>query len=335
MKADDVTVIVPVWNRRELLDRLLDCLAAQSWPPGEILVVDNGSEDGAAELAERRGAMVIRMGRNAGFSAAVNRAIRACRTPFLAVVNNDVEPAADWLEQLCRAAGEHPEAWFVCGKILHARERDRIDGTFDLMARSGCAWRAGAGRPASVLSVPRMIRSAPGTAALFRTELFRRVGLLEESFESYLEDVDFGVRCACQGLSGWYAPQARAWHHGSATLGRWNAEVVRRIARNQVLLVARHYPAELLARYAWAILAGQGLWGLTAARHGAGWSFLRGKAAGLRLFRSARRAATRPGAAALAEILEQGEREVCKIQRETGMDLYWRVYFLLTASGAI
>ena len=54
--------------------------------------------------------------------------------------------------------------------------------------------------------------------------------LLDERFESYLEDVDFGLRCAEAGLSGLYVPDAVAYHQGSATLGRWHPETVRKIA---------------------------------------------------------------------------------------------------------
>ena len=86
---------------------------------------------------------------------------------------------------------------------------------------------------------------APATAALFRADLFRRVGTFDATFESYLEDVDFGLRCALAGFSGAYVPDAVAYHWGSASLGPWNPEVVRLIARNQSYLVAKHYPPAL------------------------------------------------------------------------------------------
>ena len=95
-------------------------------------------------------------------------------------------------------------------------------------------------------SAARPIGFAPGTASLFRAELFRRVGLLDESFDSYLEDVEFGLRCACLHYSGRYAPDAVAYHVGSATLGRWHPNVARLVSRNQVLLVAKYYPARIL-----------------------------------------------------------------------------------------
>src|SRR5580693_9129103 len=257
-----ISAIVPVWNGRELLERLLSSLALQTRRAEELLVVDNGSSDGAPELARQRGARVIAMGRNAGFAAAVNRGIRESRAEWIAILNSDVELAPDYFATLAaaRAAGANP--WFATGKILSAASPGRIDGTFDAVCRGGAAWRIGDGRPdGPPFAEPRRIASAPWTAALFRAELFRRVGLLEERFESYLEDVDFGMRCAAQGIGGIYEPAAVAWHRGSATLGRWHPETVRRIARNQLFLLARHYPAPLLARWIWPILVAQGLWG--------------------------------------------------------------------------
>src|SRR5438552_6206135 len=139
-----ISAIVPVWNGRELLERLLASLAAQTEPAAELLVVDNGSRDGAPELARQRGARVISMGRNAGFAAAVNRGIREARGEWIAVLNNDVELAPDYFQKL-RAAN----AWFATGKILSgaAPQPARIDATFDTLCRGGTAWRVGNGRP--------------------------------------------------------------------------------------------------------------------------------------------------------------------------------------------
>ncbi len=195
------------------------------------------------------------MGRNAGFAAAVNRGIRGGAPEWIAVLNSDVELAPDYFAKLLAGAlGQKaefrglPAAWFATGKILDARRNGLLDGTFDLTCRGGTAWRVGSGRPDG----RTVLRAATDLlAALDRGPVPRRTlpprGLLEERFESYLEDVDFGLRCAARGLAGWYVPEAVAWHRGSASLGRWHPETVRRIARNQLLLVARHYPA----RCAW------------------------------------------------------------------------------------
>lgn len=329
----EITVIIPSWNRRDLLERLLAQLRLQTRPIAEILVVDNGSQDGSAEMARNTGARVIEMGRNAGFSGAVNRGIAETRTELVAILNNDVDPSPDWLDRLAQAI-ERPGVWFAAGKLLSASRPGWLDGTYDALSRGACPWRAGHGRADSPLwDRPLRIRFAPFTATLFRTELFRQVGPLDERFESYLEDVDFCLRCAGRGYSGTYVPAAVATHQGSATLGRWHKDVVRYMARNQVLLVAKHYPARCLVRYSWQVFVAQALWGMLAVAHGRPLPFLRGKFEGLAMFRRVRRETARGGewSKNLRQVLEQSESEIFRLQRRTGFDLYWRLYFALTS----
>jgi GT2 family glycosyltransferase len=320
-----VTAVVPNWNRKELLVTLLDCLKKQTLPPEQVLVVDNASEDGSAAAAESLGARVIRMESNVGFAAAVNRGIAEAATPWVAILNNDVEFGPTWLAGLL-AAAEAGQAWFVTGKLLRIGSSSCLDGSFDLPSRSGCAWRAGSGRTdGPVWDEPRRIASAPLTAALFRKELFLDLGLLDERFGSYLEDVDFGLRCAAAGKTGLYVPQTVARHHGSGTLGEWSPTAVRWIARNQMLLVAKHAVSPI----SWPTMAGQLLWGLLALRHGRLLSFLKGKVEGLRIARRVRE----PEAAELWKrmdgILRDSERLIRELQERTGFDLFWRLYFAL------
>jgi GT2 family glycosyltransferase len=329
-----ISAIVPVWNGCQLLMRLLDSLDAQSQKADELVVVDNGSTDGTPEAARRRGARVIAMGGNAGFAAAVNRGIEESRGDWLAVLNSDVVLAPDYLAKLLDAA-EAGGAWFATGKILAAGTDDRIDGTFDVICRGGTSWRVGSGRlDRAAFSAAREIGSPPFTAVLLRTEIFSRVGLLESRFESYLEDVDFGLRCVARDLAGVYVPSALAWHRGSATLGRWHSDTVRRMARNQLFLVARHYPGPLLRRWLWAMVVAQMLWGGLALRHGALLGWLRGIFQGLRQFSAARAASTQLDPKVLDDLVRSNERLIRDLQISTGFDSYWKLYFLLTGGGA-
>jgi len=317
-----ISAVVPVWNGRELVDRLLTSLEAQTLPATELLIVDNGSTDGAPELARQRGARIISMGTNAGFAAAVNRGICEARGEWIAVLNTDVELAPDYFALLTQA-----KSWFATGKILVGPQPSTtIDVTFDAVCRGGTPWRVGNGRPdGPFFDQSREITSPPWTAALFRAELFQRVGTLDESFESYLEDVDFGLRCAANQLSGSYIPSAKAWHLGSATLGRWHADTVRRISRNQLYLIARHFSPQLRRQCLWQIVVAHTLWGGLAVRHGAGFAWLRGKFEGLRSFRSVRSQAV-PG---LLAHLRDNESIIRTAQSRLGFDTYWRLYFFL------
>jgi GT2 family glycosyltransferase len=302
-----------------LLDRLLATLRAQTTPFKHIVVVDNGSTDGAAELAESNGCEVIRLAANTGFASAVNRGWRHTDAPWVAILNSDVELDPYWLERLLRAC-----AGFATGTIFDAAHRTTIDGTYDLVSRAGCAWRAGHGEQATNLrtdatqTVP--IQAAPGTACLFRRDVLEQLGGYDESFGSYLEDVDLGLRCLERGIRGIFVPDAIAFHHGSATLGRWHPDVVRLISRNQLLLLARHYDRDLIRRWLWPILAGQLLWGLVAARHGALAAWFRGKREALANFHPQGRPTPQ-----LREFLLRSESEI----RQRSTDSYWRWYFRL------
>src|ERR1700682_1215585 len=325
-----VTVVIPNWNGSALLAKVLEDLRAQTLPISEVIVVDNGSTDDSAGVAAGGGARVIEMGRNAGFGPAVNAGIGASLGEWILILNNDVELGADWLATLLERA-ESRGASFACGKLVDARRPERIDAAYDAVSRGACAWRCGSGRlDGPEWNQERTIRIAPLTAALFRADVFDRVGLLDEEFESYLEDVDFGLRCSMAGITGVYFPEAKAKHYGSATLGFWHRDTVRRIARNQLLLVARHYPPGWMWRYGWPVLIGQALWGLLALRHGRGGAFSRGKWKGLRLLVRSPRRSTADNARLLHQILHESENEIRRLQKATGYDAYWRSYFALT-----
>jgi len=319
-----VAAVIPHWNRRDLLATLLANLREQTRAFDEVIVVDNGSTDDSVKVAEQAGAREVRLGQNLGFATAVNRGVKASRSDWVAVLNNDVTLDADWLEKLL-AAAESQEIWFATGKTLMADDRSRIDGTFDEISRGACPYRCGSGKPDGPMwNEPRRIRMAPMTAVLIRRRLFEEIGFLDERFESYLEDVDFGMRCALAGRGGMYIPHAVACHKGSATQGRWHKYTVRQISRNQVLLAAKHFRDQPR----WPIVAGQLLWGVVALRHGCALAYLRGKIAGLRLARTfVGEGPAQP--VGLGNIIRESEREILAIQEQTGFDLYWRAYFWL------
>ena len=321
--ATGVVAIVPHWNRRDLLESLFASFSAQTLQFDEVIVVDNGSSDGSVELAESLGARVIALGGNLGFAVAVNRGIEACDTEWVAILNNDVTLDPDWLAELMAAAGQ---ASFATGKLLRADDPVEIDGTFDEISRGACAYRSGAGKPDSpIWNQPRKIRFAPMTAALFRRSLFEEVGPLDETFGSYLEDVDFGIRCAIAGREGIYEPRAVAQHRGSATLGRWTSDTVKHLARNQILLTAKYFRGQPL----WPVLAGQLLWGLVALRHARGGAYLSGKVSGLRVARSLDK--LHPSKKQqLSAIFSVSEKEILELERQTGFSWYWRAYFWLS-----
>lgn len=315
-----VAAIIPHWNRRDLLGPLFSSLHSQTRPFNEIILVDNGSGDDSRALATSLGARVLPLGENLGFAVAVNRGIESNTADWIAILNNDVILAPDWLERLLDTS-----AMFATGKILSAADHSLLDATFDEISRGACAWRCGGGKPdAPAWNEPRPIRFAPMTAAIFRKSLFDQVGLLDENFGSYLEDVDFGIRCALAGIEGAYIPAAVAYHLGSATLGTWNSDTVKQISRNQILITVKHFKGQPL----WPIVAGQLLWGFVALRHSRGASYLGGKISGWKTARALYREKISISAG-VSSLITRSERQIFALQKQTGFDWYWRVYFWL------
>ena len=316
-----ITVVIPNWNGGARLTRVLRDLGAQTIRPERVIVVDNGSSDESDGAAEDAGAEVIRLKSNRGFSPAVNEGIRCSRTPLVAILNNDIELAPDWLKQMLDGLERYRDASFAAGKIFSADRRDRLDGTFDLISLGLLAWRAGHGRTDSPeWNRERYIAATSLTAAVFRRTVFDAAGLLDERFESYLEDVDFSIRCSLHGFTGVYLPRAVAYHIGSATLGAWSPNLVRLMARNHRALITKYGGSR-------KTLAAQLLYGMLALRHGTFWAWL----GGTRLKNPVERMdLTGAQRTQLGVVLGQQEKELRALQQATGFDTFWKLYFLLS-----
>lgn len=322
-----VSAIIPTWNRADLLKSILTNLRAQIRRPDQVIVVDNGSTDATQLVAREFPVDLVAFPENRGFAAAVNEGVMRAKGNWLLILNNDVILEPDWLRRLLTSA-EQENAAFAAGKLLRMNEAGTIDGSWDLVSRAAYAWRCGYGRPdGAVWSMPRKVSFVPMTAALFHQRVFEQIGLLETRFESYYEDVDFGIRCALAGLEGIYEPGAVALHMEKGTLGRRDYRVMFLSARNQVLVLAKHYPADTLRKFAWPILVGQLLAVLAAAKKGHLLAAIRGKWEGLRQW-SAFRNEVKPKRAIEAAFSES-EREIWRLQKQVGFDLYWRFYFSL------
>lgn len=334
--AINVSAVIPHQDRADLLARALRSLFDQRLPPEvslEVIVVDNGSRDESLAVAAELGARAVPLGSNQGVSRALNRGIEAAAGEWIALVNNDVELAPDWLRSLL-AGASRTEAWFATGKIFDAARRDLLDGAGDAVCTGGAAWRLGHGkRDGPAFSVPRPTFFPAATASLFRREFFDLAGLFDESFFAYLEDVDLGMRAASLGLRGTYVPQAVAWHQGSRTGGRWSDRSVAWITRHQLLLLSKHYSEHLLLRFGRPVAVAQLLWAALALSRGRWRAWLRGVALGLKDCREHWRARSRRGERRLAAALQAGEAEIAGFQQAGGWDSFWKWYFRLARGG--
>jgi GT2 family glycosyltransferase len=242
------SVIVPTFNGAHLLPACLDSLMRQSYADLEVIVADGASTDGTTQLLAERYPRVrlLPLRHNAGFAGNVNAGLRAARGEVLLLFNNDAEAEPDWVTVCVETLRQAPSAGSVASKVLFA-DRRTINSAGDLFCRDGAARQRGAGQPdGPAWNEPGPVFGAMGGAAAYRRAMLVDVGLLDEAFFMYLEDVDLAFRAQLRGWPCVYAPAARVYHRGSASGGGRLASFYN--GRNLIRLLAKDVPSGLAPR---------------------------------------------------------------------------------------
>jgi len=252
-----VVAVIPNWNGVHLLDTVLEGLARQTFAELATVVVDNGSTDGSVEhlVASWPEVGVVSHTANLGFAAAVNSGVGASDGEFVLLLNNDVEPDPEFVAELVGGLEARPSAGSAASKMLDAGCPEVIDGAGDVVGWDGyCARRGRGERDKGQYDAPCLVFSACAGAALYRRSALESVGLFDESFFAYIEDVDWGFRAQLAGYDCLYVPAAIARHRGAATSGQIEGFELFQCHRNMLAMVVKDFPREALWRYApWAI----------------------------------------------------------------------------------
>jgi GT2 family glycosyltransferase len=245
-----VSVVIPNWNGAELLPAALDSLAAQTHQPLETIVVDNGSSDRSVELIRARwpSVKVIELPVNRGFGGGVNAGIEIARGEWVALVNNDVELAPDWLAEVLAAAERHPQAAAVAGKLLDFTQRMLIEECGTEWIWSGAVRHRGEGeRDRGQYDREAEVFSVCAAAALYRRDVLARIGPFDARYFAYFEDVDWCFRARLAGYVSLFTPAARAYHRRRAST-EGALDLRRLYTRNCWLVMLKCYSAADLCR---------------------------------------------------------------------------------------
>jgi GT2 family glycosyltransferase len=278
------SVIVPSFNGAHLLPECLDSLSRQSYPRLEVIVADGASSDHTEQLLAHAYPTVrlLRLRRNLGFAGNVNAGLRAARGEVLCLLNNDACAEPDWVVTCVETLVAHPQVGSVASKVLFFDGRT-INSAGDIFCRDGAARQRGAGEPDGPdWNTPGPVFGAMGGAACYRRAMLADVGLLDEKFFMYLEDVDLAFRAQLLGWGCLYEPRARVYHRGSASGGGPLASFYN--GRNLIRLLAKDLPTGLAPRLLPGVLryqARRARAALAAWRGSAARATLRGQIAGL------------------------------------------------------
>lgn len=244
-----VTVIIVNFNGGDMIGQCLHALAQQSFQDFVTVVVDNNSSDRSVVSirAQYPQVEVLTLADNAGFAGGVNHALRTrAPGPLVALLNPDAFPAVDWLEKLVAAADEHSAFAAFGSRMYSDAEQQFLDGVGDAYHVSGLPWRQGHGcRNTALHEQAREIFAPCAAAALYRRSALDAVGLLDEEYFLYVEDVDLGFRLRLAGYRALYVPRASIQHIGSAFVGRNSDFQVYHGHRNLVWVYVKNMPGVL------------------------------------------------------------------------------------------
>ena len=251
-----VSIVVPNWNGMRFIGMCLDSLAQLDFEGHEVIVVDNGSIDGSREMIEEKYPWVrlLKMPDNMGFAIACNEGIKASNAEYIVLLNNDIEVTPDWLKELYEGMERHPECGMGTTKMMFLDNRDVFYNTGDLFH----SWSAGGGRGQGEKDTGQYeeedyVFGACAGAGIYRREFFNQVGLFDEDFFIFAEDVDINMRGQLKGLKAVYLPKAKVFHIGTATVGLYSDRYVYLCKRNDIWVFIKNYSLSLYFKYLFSI----------------------------------------------------------------------------------
>lgn len=243
-----VSVIIVNYNGRRYLETCLPALATQTHPAFEILLVDNASTDDSVDwvAAHFPDVCLVRAPRNVGFAGGNNLGIRAARGEFIATLNNDTEAEPEYLERLCSPMDD-PAVGACAPLMLESARRDRIDSAGIAVDRAGFGWNLQAGREASLAAAGGEVFGACAGAALYRRAMLDEIGLFDEDYFGFYEDVDLAWRARLAGWKCVLVPTARVFHVHGGSFRQGSSQKLYLLARNRWWTVIKDYPMPALA----------------------------------------------------------------------------------------
>lgn len=291
-----VSIVIPTKSRFDLLDACLASLMKARQgdaEPSELIVVNDGNPHSPAAIvvAHDPGARVIDLEQTTGFSGAVSAGIDASSGDWVLLLNDDTTVAPSSIAELLGAARSQQRVGSVTPQLRFAHDPDTINSAGIVIDDLGITQDRLLGAPVteSDSGVTEVFGSS-GAAVLYSRQMLEEIGGFDRSFYAHLEDADVAWRAQMHGWSALYVPAAIVDHHHSATLEHFSDRKYYLGGRNRVRLLAKNADAALLRRRATWMIAYDLAYVLFVAVTQRKLGPLRGRVAGLRQWRTYRRA---------------------------------------------
>jgi len=245
-----ISIVIPSWNGLHLLETCLPGVLEQMNSEIELIVVDNGSVDGTVEWLAREypSVICISLPENRGFSGAVNAGITKAGRRDVILLNNDTTACDGWLQALVDAADKYPEFQIFTSRVLVADSPHLVDTIGDGFTIAGFGYKIGwLQLDSDVTNQTFEPFSASGCALYISRNVFDEIGLFDEDFFAFGEDLDFSFRARLAGFQILFVPDARILHSVRATAA--GEKTLFWYHRNLIWLLVKNLPWQLLVLY--------------------------------------------------------------------------------------
>ena len=252
-----VSVVVPTYRAPDLVLEAVGSLLPVP-PEGEVIVVDDGSGDDTAQLVRERfpSVRVIVLDQNRGFGGAVNAGFLAARGEYLATLNNDARAHWPAFSELARFLDDHPQAAAVAPALVGTDGcSQRVAFSFPRPPWARMLYRVRHSRRVGD-SAPYTTEYVKGACVLFRRAALEQVGLFDEQFWMFAEELDLFRRLANAGWQTWVLPQLRVVHRGGTTTRNHpDRKESSRYRQQSYASICRYYAKHHAAPVAWILRA--------------------------------------------------------------------------------
>jgi hypothetical protein len=245
-----VIVIILNWNGKDDTIECLESLRQITYANHEILLVDNGSTDGSAAYFREKAPdlSILENGTNLGFAEGNNVGIRWALSrgaDYVLLLNNDTVVDKNFLQELVDVTEKDRRIGFVGPKIYHYD----YNGRRDVISFAGAKFRIWRGQvhrfcantvDEGQCDSEREVDSIEGSCLLVRTDVIKKVGLLNSDYYLYWEDTEWCIRGRNAGYKAVYVPGAKIWHKVGMRVSGKRDTAYYYGGRNRVLLVKQY-----------------------------------------------------------------------------------------------
>jgi GT2 family glycosyltransferase len=250
MKSDSplISVVILNWNGQQVVEKCLKSLQEQTHSPLELIVVDNGSTDGSAELVKKGfpDVKLIVNKNNLGFGGGNNVGIKASQGRYIMMLNNDTRLDPHCIEELRRCIEESDQYGACASKILLEYEDNLIDAAGIVVCPDGLSIGRGRLEKGNTYDEEAEVFFASDCACLYRREMLEDIGLYDEDFFAYADETDMGWRAQLAGWKCIYNPKAVVYHFHSASAGTYSPFKAYLVERNRIWVAIKSFPISLL-----------------------------------------------------------------------------------------